>query len=163
MQESPEETFARLKRDIKTLQLSTLSAEGRPNASYSPFVTDDEGNFYIFVSQIETHTQDLLTNAEVSILLIQDECKAKQMFARQRICYQCGVEIITIESDFYEPMLAKLHRRFGEVINVLRPLPDFILMRLRPYRGQFIKGFGKAYNLVGENLDELKHIDLSTH
>lgn len=163
MLESPEDTFTHLKQSVKTLQLSTLSAEGRPNASYSPFVTDDDGNFYIFVSQLAHHTQDLLTNSEVGILLIEDEGHTRQMFARQRISYQCGVEVVTIESDDYEPMLKALKQRFGNVINTLRPLPDFILIRLHPYNGQFIKGFGKAYNLVGNNLLELKHIDLSTH
>lgn len=163
MNEPPEKTFAHLKKDIKTLQLSTLSAEGRPNASYSPFITDEKGNFFIFISQLERHTQDLLANSEVSILLIQDEHEAQEVFARQRISYQCGVEVVTIESEAYEPTLNALKKRFGKVIEELRPLPDFILFRLHPYYGQYIEGFGKAYNLVGENLQQLEHIDISTH
>ena len=163
MFESPEDTFAHLKKNVKTLQLSTLSAEGRPNASYSPFVTDDKGNFYIFVSQLSGHTQDLLTNSEASVLLIQDESDTEQMFSRQQISYQCGVEVVTIASKAYEPMLTALAQRFGDVLKTLRAKPEFILFRLHPYNDQYIKGLGKTYNLTGENLLELKQISFSSH
>ncbi len=70
------ESFANFKQSVKTLQLSTLTTEGKPNASYSPFVTDEQGNFYIFISQLASHTQDLLANLQASILLIQDEAES---------------------------------------------------------------------------------------
>jgi putative heme iron utilization protein len=154
--QSLEESFADFKQSVKTLQLSTLTATGKPNASYSPFVTDEQGSFFIFVSQLASHTQDLLTNPKASILLIQDEVEARQIFARQRISYQCGVEIINEESNEYIPMLDAMQKRFGNVVDLLRTLPDFILFRLTPCEGQYVKGFGKAYKLVGEGLLELE-------
>ena len=60
MSESLEQSFSNFKQSVKTLQLATLTAEGKSNASYSPFVVDKQGNFYIFVSQLASHTQDLL-------------------------------------------------------------------------------------------------------
>jgi putative heme iron utilization protein len=152
------ESFANFKQSVKTLQLSTLTTEGKPNASYSPFVTDEQGNFYIFISQLASHTQDLLANPQASILLIQDEAETRQIFARRRISYQCTVEIINKESSEYTPMLDAMQERFGNVVELLRTLPDFILFRLTPYEGQYVKGFGKAYKLVGEGLLELEHI-----
>jgi len=156
--ETPQESFIAFKQTVKTLQLSTLTAEGKPNGSYSPFVTDEKGNFYIFVSQLASHTQDLLANPEVSILLIQDEAETRQIFARQRISYQCDVEIVTEESSDYIPMLDALQERFGNVVELLRSLPDFSLFRLQPYKGQYVKGFGKAYKLIGNGLLELEHV-----
>jgi putative heme iron utilization protein len=153
-----EESFATFKQSVKTLQLSTLTAEGKPNASYSPFVIDEQGNFYIFVSQLASHTQDLLTNPQASILLIQDEAEARQIFARRRISYQCDVEVISNKNSDYTKMLDALENRFGSVVGLLRSLPDFILFRLRPTQGQYVKGFGKAYKLVGTGLLELEHI-----
>ncbi len=152
-----EKSFAEFKQSVKTLQLSTLTETGKPNASYSPFVTDEQGNFYIFVSQLASHTQDLLTNLQASILLIQDEAETRQIFARQRISYQCDVEIITAENSEHTKMLDTLEKRFGNVVELLRTLPDFILFRLKPTQGQYVKGFGKAYKLKGDGLLELEH------
>ena len=158
MGESLEQSFNNFKQSVKTLQLSTLTVEGKPNASYSPFVVDKQGNFYIFVSQLAGHTQDLLANQQASILLIQDEADTRQIFARRRISYQCDVESVSDESSDYLPMLNALEERFGNVVELLRTLPDFILFKLRPYQGQYVKGFGKAYKLVGDGLLELEHI-----
>jgi len=158
MGESLEQSFNNFKQSVKTLQLSTLTVEGKPNASYSPFVVDKQGNFYIFVSQLAGHTQDLLANQQASILLIQDEADTRQIFARRRISYQCDVEPVSDESSDYLLMLNALEERFGNVVELLRTLPDFILFKLRPYKGQYVKGFGKAYKLVGDGLLELEHI-----
>jgi len=158
MSESLEQSFNNFKQSVKTLQLSTLTVEGKPNASYSPFVVDKQGNFYIFVSQLAGHTQDLLANQQASILLIQDEADTRQIFARRRISYQCDVESVSDESSDYLSMLNALEERFGNVVELLRTLPDFILFKLRPYKGQYVKGFGKAYKLVGDGLLELEHI-----
>ena len=156
--QSLEESFASFKQSVKTLQLSTLTAEGKPNASYSPFVIDEQGNFYIFVSQLASHTQDLLANSQASILLIQDEAEARQIFARRRISYQCDVEVLEDENSDYTKILDTLENRFGNVVELLRTLPDFILFRLRPTQGQYVKSFGKAYKLVGDGLLGLEHI-----
>ncbi len=155
---SPEQSFANFKQSVKTLQLSTLTVEGKPNASYSPFIVDKQGNFYIFVSQLASHTQDLLANPQASILLIQDEAETRQIFARKRISYQCDVEVVGDESQNYQKMLDALEERFGNIVELLRTLPDFILFRLKPSQGQYVKGFGKAYTLKGEGLLELEHI-----
>ena len=156
--QSLEQSFANFKQSVKTLQLSTLTAEGKPNVSYSPFVVDKQGNFYIFVSQLASHTQDLLANPQASILLIQDEAETRQIFARRRISYQCDVEVVSNESKGYQKMLDALEARFGNVVQLLRTLPDFILFRLKPTQGQYVKGFGKAYTIKGEGLLELEHI-----
>ncbi len=158
MKSTPKSAFVSFKKTVKTLQLSTITSKGKPNASYSPFVQDDAGNFYIFVSQLASHTHDLIKNPEASILLIEDESNSKQIFARQRITFQCAVEIITSKNSDYELMLDALEKRFGNMVELLRTLSDFILFRLTPYKGQYVQGFGKAYKLEGDGLLELEHI-----
>jgi putative heme iron utilization protein len=152
------EEFIAFKQSVKTLQLSTLTKEAKPNASYSPFVVDEQGNFYIFVSQLASHTQDLLLNPVASILLIQDEAETRQIFARQRISYKCDEEIVTDESPDYLAMLGAMEKRFGNVMELLQTLPDFILFRLKPIQGRYVKGFGKAYDLTGAGLLALEHV-----
>lgn len=159
MADSPEASFAELKQQQQSLQLSTLTAEGKANASYAPFVMDDDGNFYIFVSGLASHTQDLLANPDVSLLLMQDESETRQIFARRRAGFQCQASVVGRDDAEYVLMLDKLEDRFGNIVQMLRGLADFVLFRLRPYQGQFVMGFGKAYELGGDNLQELKHIN----
>ena len=161
MKKTPNDSFQKLKQDVKTLHLSTLTNQGKPNASYAPFVTDDTGSFYIFVSGLASHTQDLLSNPQASILLMQDEQETRQIFARQRVSYQCDVGVVSKNEATYPVMLDKLEERFGSVINLLRGLSDFVLFKLTPYQGQFVMGFGKAFTLQGEGLLELEHVDPS--
>lgn len=158
---TPESSFEKLKKETKTLHLSSLTNEGKPNASYAPFVTDNKGCFYIFISGLASHTQDLLSNPIASILLIRDEQDSKQIFARQRASYQCDVEIVDRESADFNVILDQMEDRFGNVVTLLKGLSDFILFRFRPYQGQFVMGFGKAYKLKGDGLLELEHIDPS--
>ena len=151
-QETPQQDFINFKQSVQTLQLSTLTVEDKPHASYSPFVADDSGNFYIFVSQLAEHTQNLLANPQASILLIQDEAETRQIFARRRLSYACDVTIIEKEHNEYTIFLDAMEARFGNVVGLLRTLPDFILFRLVPYEGQYVAGFAKAYKLTGEGL-----------
>jgi len=158
MKESPEESFLQFKDSVKTLALATLTEELKPNISYAPFVEDDNGNFYLFLSQLAHHTQDLLSHSVASVLLIEDEQDTRQLFARQRITYQCQVDVVLPGDQAYALMLDALHQRFGNIVELLRNLPDFILFKLQPYHGQYVMGFGKAYNLVGDDLSALEHI-----
>jgi putative heme iron utilization protein len=43
-------------------------------------------------------------------------------------------------------------------MDVLRGLKDFHLFRLALQSGNYVAGFGKAYELCGDGLDELRHI-----
>jgi len=156
--ESPVSAFESFKQRIKTIQLATVTADGKPNASYAPFVMDKSGSIYIFLSQLASHTQDLLTNPQCSVLMLEDETQTRQLFARQRISYQCLSEVVNTDEADYDRMLSAMETRIGNVVNLLRSLPDFILFRLLPYEGRYVQGFGKAYQLSGKGLLNLEHI-----
>ena len=158
MSNSPEENFFQFKTSVKTVSLSTLNKAERPNISYAPFIEDENGFFYVFLSQLASHTQDLLTHPFASILLMEDEQDSRQLFARQRITYQCEISIVSSEDSSFGIILDNFEDSFGSIIPLLRNLPDFILFKLSPTEGRYVQGFGKAYELVGENLSELKHI-----
>ncbi len=158
MSNSPKEKFLQFKTSIKTVSLSTLTEAGRPNISYAPFIEDEKGFFYVFLSQLANHTQDLLNHPIASILLMEDEQDSRQLFARQRITYQCEISIVSSEDSSYVTILDKFEEKFGSIMPLLRNLPDFILFKLSPTEGRYVQGFGKAYELVGELLSELEHI-----
>ncbi len=150
--------FYELREKTSSLVLATVGNNGLPNVSYAPFVGDEDGNFFIYVSGLSEHTTKLLTNPVAAILLIEDESNAKQIFARKRISYQCVIELVERNHANYETILDAMSARFGNVVNILRSLPDFYLFQLSPVSGRFVTGFGQAYELSGDNLTQLVHI-----
>ncbi len=158
MSKNPEETLGQLLNQAKTLQLATLDALGEPSISYAPFVQDDAGHFYIFVSLLSNHTQEMLQHPQLSILLIEDEQDARQIFARTRASYRCTAQVVERAAVEYAPLLDAMEVRFGNVMGLLRGLGDFVMFRLVPQSGRFVMGFGQAFVLAGEGLRELQHI-----
>ena len=116
MTNDPQQTFESFKSSVKTLCLSTLTADNKPAASYAPFFEDDEGNFYIFVSQLASHTQDLISNPLAGVLLMEDEAKSRQGFARQRISYGCDVDIIRPDDKHYNQIFDAFEERQGDTL-----------------------------------------------
>jgi putative heme iron utilization protein len=149
--------LARL-RAARSLVLATLNEAGEPEASYAPFVIDEAGRFIVFVSRLSSHTANLLERGSASVLLIEDEADSAQIYARRRVSYRCNVERLDRAGKEGEVVLQGLAARHGEIIEVLRGLADFELVALRPRSGQLVVGFGRAYRLGGDRLDQLEHI-----
>ena len=61
---APQDDLQREIRDfragLRSAVLATVGADGAPLASYAPYITDEAGNFYVFVSALSRHTHDLL-------------------------------------------------------------------------------------------------------
>jgi putative heme iron utilization protein len=159
-QNNPEQLQAEIKalhESLHTIQLATLDKADEPYISYTPFVRI-ESNFYIFISQLATHTQNLLRNPKLSVLLIEDEATTKNMFARKRLNLKCHASEIKNESDNWSTILDAFEARQGNTVKLLRTLNDFHLFKLIPESGTFVKGFGQAFELSGEDLGTIQHI-----
>ncbi|MCX7597208.1 MAG: pyridoxamine 5'-phosphate oxidase family protein, partial [Fischerella sp.] len=102
--------------------LSTANNQGIPDASYAPFVMDESKNIYIYVSGLSTHTQNLAVNPHASVMLIEDEGKTEQIFARRRLIFDCTATLIGRETDTWQEIVNQFHARFGEIIEVLSSL-----------------------------------------
>jgi hypothetical protein len=131
----------------QTLLLSTASTDGVPDISYAPFVRDQEGIFYIYVSAMACHTVNLLNNPLASLLFISPESESRNLFARERAVLNCSVKEISRDEAIYADRLLGLQDQFGEVVSVLRSLPDFHLFALRPEAGRYVVGFGRAFTI----------------
>ncbi len=146
-----------LQHASQTLLLSSLSAEGTPELSYAPYVKDDQGCFYIFISELAGHTRNLLQQPACSVMFIRDESKSRNLFARERLTYVCRAEALPDAAPDRSAMLDKLQTTFGETVTLLRQLADFRLFRLTPEQGRYVVGFGRAYR-VDPRSGELAHI-----
>ncbi|WP_204140357.1 HugZ family protein [Halomicronema sp. CCY15110] len=140
---------------VQSLMLSTVTPEGQPQASYTPFVMRGDRTFYIFVSGLSSHTQNLQKTPQAGILLIEDEAKTQQIFARRRLMYDCAVTLIERHDPQWATLADLFKRRFGNLIDMLRQLPDFQIFQLVPSGGRFVVGFGAAYEVNPENLEQL--------
>lgn len=141
----------------QSVLLSTLNPEGNPEISYAPAVRDNTGSFYIFVSELAAHTANLMSHPNCSVLFIQDEQESRNIFARERLTYQCDVENVECDSIQGVEILEKMEQKLGQTVKLLRGLPDFHLFRLKPVSGSYVVGFGKAFE-VDPTSGELIHL-----
>lgn len=157
----------------KSLVLSTQSAEGELETSVLPFVRVNQTDLAIWVSDLAAHAQNLRcltqqTDPEnessksaglVSGLLLADERDTPEIFARERMHLQFKVSQIEVGSDVEESVLKLFDERFGEVVALLKTLPDFQFFKLEIVRGRYIKGFGAAYSFDGAPCSKLKAVN----
>ncbi len=144
--------------NFQSIVLSTVSAEGEPDASYAPFVMDGDRNLYIYVSGLASHTQNLHAVAKASILFLQDEQNTPQIFARKRLSYRCTARLIDADTEQWTQIADQFEARFGNMVQLLRTLPDFRIFQLKPTSGRFVMGFGAAYAVDANDLNQLVHL-----
>lgn len=157
---------SRLNDDIRlfisqcqTLCLATASEDGELCSSYAPFSYDDKG-FYILVTDIAQHGKNLKNSESAAVLIVEDEVKSQQIFARVRVTYSVKVSAVVPNSSEWRQAINDLSFRHGEMIKSLSELSDFTLYSLKPTSGRFVKGFAKAYELSGEGLfkNKIEHL-----
>ena len=67
-------------KKFRSLQLSTIGKNGRPESSYAPFVVDQNNQFYIYISALARHTKNLLHDSRAGIMFIEPEEQAENIF-----------------------------------------------------------------------------------
>jgi len=150
--------YLALREQCHGASLATIEDAQIASVSYAPLVWLD-GQGYLFLSDLAGHTRNLRSCPSVGLMLIEAEGSSANAFARRRITLQGEACMIEREAPSFAPVLAEFHRRFGQVMTVLESLPDFHLFQLQLQRGRYIRGFGQAYELSGEGLTQLAHID----
>ncbi|MCY9870710.1 heme utilization protein HutZ [Vibrio barjaei] len=145
------------RQERKTIQLATVDEEGRPNVSYAPYVQNQDG-YFVLISQIARHARNLEKNPNVSLMMIEDESDSKQLFARKRLTFDAVASIVERDTEQWQAVIAQMQDRFGEIIDGLSQLQDFILFNLKAEQGLFVKGFGQAYQVSGDDLVDFVHL-----
>jgi putative heme iron utilization protein len=142
-------------QNIQTAIIATLDSDGNPFNSYAPYVYDDN-RFYVYISDIATHAKNLQRNSKSSLFFVQDESKTENLFARKRISVQCDSLKIERGSERFEEVLALFAQKFdAKMVATLKKMLDFNLYEFKVTYGEATFGFGKAYFIGGENMDEL--------
>ena len=154
------EEYQKFLTKFHSLHLSTINEGGRPVSSYAPFVVDHNNNFYIYISTLASHTSNLVNDGRAGIMIIEPEEQAENIFARKRVTFDCDVEVLERDSEDWLKIMFMFDDCVGDLMQKLRLLTDFYLIRLKPNSGLFVKGFGKAYEISGSRMDNLSHVNL---
>ncbi|MDH3450318.1 MAG: pyridoxamine 5'-phosphate oxidase family protein [Gammaproteobacteria bacterium] len=152
------EDFLKLRDSAPGVQLATLGEDHLPEVSYAPCVWL-EGGCYLYLSELSSHTANLKRNPGVGLMMIEDAAAAPNPFARKRASLRGLASLVAREDDRFDRVMATFHLRFGGVMQIIEPLPDFHMFRVEAATGSFVRGFGQAYQLTGDMLDQLAHID----
>jgi heme iron utilization protein len=139
---------------FKTLILSTADENGVPDASTAPYVLLD-GHFYILVSELARHTTHLLRNQRCCAFFVDDESSSVNLFARKRLSIHCEVTTQNPTQPQSQDILDRLAEKFGPTVGMLRQLPDFHLLQLRPIACNFVRGFGQAFRFEPQQHPEM--------
>lgn len=142
----------------KTIQLATVDKDGKPNVSYAPFVVNENG-YFVLISKIARHARNLIENPNVSLMLIEDENTSKLLFARKRLTFDATASVVERDSVQWQSVVSELEQRFGEIVQGLSQLEDFKLFCLKPIKGLFVKGFGQAFQVSGDDLVDVVHLE----
>ncbi len=141
--------------EFQSIILATTSSQGCPNASCVPFAMDENKNFYVLVSDLTVHANNLKETKKGSVLFIEDENGAKNIFARKRLNYECSSILIERTNQEWTKIIGLLENRFGERVQFISTFKDFNLFKLMPKEGRFVTGFGKIYDIKQGNLNDL--------
>ncbi len=138
-----------------TVMLATVSGEGIPEASLAPFVWGERPHLYVYLSDLAQHAQNLKQTGHVSLLFVAKEARGTNAFARRRLNFQCGSEMVVRGSTEWTTILASFANNFGNMVQMIEPLTDFNLFRLELKAGNYVRGFADAYRIDGVALDRM--------
>ena len=139
---------------LKSLTISSLDGNGNPFSSYAPFVKYKH-KYYVYLSLMAKHSTNLAQNTIASIFFCEDEKDCSNIFAKKRVSIQCDVKRLEQNTNQETLILDEFRTKFGsEMVDMLHKMGDFYLFEFTPFYGEAVFGFGKAYNLGGENFEE---------
>ncbi|MDP0499023.1 MAG: pyridoxamine 5'-phosphate oxidase family protein [Verrucomicrobiota bacterium JB022] len=150
--------YEQLLESQQSVIIGTVSSQGLPDASYAPAIRDEANNFYVYVSALARHTSALKSGRKASVMVIEDEASAGQLFARKRVTYVSRPVLIERETEEFNRRMDEMAEKLGGVVGHLRGMLDFELFRLEPDEGRLVTGFGRAFRLTGEGMRELHHL-----
>ena len=140
---------------LDALYMATENKQGIAEPSYAPFI-ESNLNLYVYISELASHTINILKQQYAGILLIEDGSQARNPFARKRLSLHCKVDDIPRHTEEYQQAVKQLTKKYGNTMDVLSTLGDFHLIKLMPQKGTLVEGFGKTSHLEKNGLHAWK-------
>jgi len=144
-----EDTRKRLNKLVHTERIAHLGTlrGGAPMVSMTLFVPEsDFSAFYIHVSRLAWHTQDMLKDPRVALSIAQTDDGRPNPFTLARLTIRGAAIEIPNDDPSFEDLRTAWHGRFAEQEETFA-LPDFSFWRIEPRDARFVAGFGSIHNL----------------
>lgn len=133
--------------NIQSVLLSTVDAKAEPFVSYSPYVEDEDGNFYVFISAAVNHSHNMNATKKAHIMFLEDESVTDHIYARKRMYFKADAEKFEDNDEREEKIHELFKKRFGNKVSFFSMMKDFQYYKLTPKEGNFVLGFGGAYKI----------------
>lgn len=146
---NPEQTqsLRQLFHDQQIASLGTLH-ESEPYVSMVPFaLLPDASALVIHVSQLSSHTKDMVDNPRVSLLVVVADTAGAPAQALARVTIRGRAEQYTASAPGHSAAQEAYVSRFPQAASTFA-LPDFSLFAIRPLSIRFIAGFAQALTLT---------------
>lgn len=147
--------FKNFTNDKFSMIISTTSIDNIPLTNYSPFI-ENNGKYYISVSSMMPHFENMINTKKAHVLIIEDEKDAAHIYARKRLYFEVSCKLI---EEKEEDILKLFDGRYGDKLSFLRTMKDFKILELTPKIKNLVLGFGGAYQLDIEG--KLIHKDIA--
>lgn len=154
MNEDDQELLKRLFFSVRVLSLATV-IEGEPYVGLLPFaVATGDAALLIHASDLARHTRGLTEGAPFSALLHQPDRPDRDPLQIPRATFSGQVTRLDKSSPAYTQGRGEYLSRFPDSAMTFQ-LADFNLYRLTVDKVRFVAGFGRAYNITLDRLQDI--------
>ena len=144
-------SLAGLIRKERIAHLGTLRG-GAPLVSMTLFMAgQDLAAFYVHVSRLAWHTQDMLQDPRVALSIAETDDGRPDPFTLMRVSIRG--EALNLKNEMPELKAAWLQRFPQQAVNF--GLADFSFWKISPRDARFVAGFGRIHNLSAAGLRAL--------
>lgn len=139
---------------FNSVVISSLDEDNFPFTSYAPVIKHNS-KYYVYISSIAKHSQNLDLNNKLSLFFIEDENSCENIFGRKRVVLQCTSEKQARNNEKFEELCRLFEQTHGSTMKMLKTMNDFSFYEFTPLKGEAIFGFGQAYDVGGKTCEEL--------
>jgi hypothetical protein len=145
------ETLSRLLDRCRIGALGTLR-DGGPFVSMTPVALEEDSSMFILnVSRLAHHTQDMLRDSRVSLMLAEADSGEGDPQTLARLTIRGEAAEMQKETPAFVHARSTYLAKFPGA-EVTFHLGDFGLWRIVPEVGRYVAGLGRTYNITVEDL-----------
>lgn len=135
--------------------IASVDEKAIPLASYAPFVKF-ENDFFIYISKIAPHTKNILKH-RISIMFLQNQT-CDDILTKKRITFLANTTEIRRDDVIFNKVMNIFidKSKNNQYMNIIAQMKDFILVKIEPISGRFVKGFGQAYQIKDNKITHIK-------
>lgn len=151
MKPADDRRLAHLIRNQRWAALGTME-DAKPYVAWVAYAVDaDFSEFWLLLSTLARHTQNLLEEPEVSIAISEPDTGSGDPQQLARLMLQGRVEVIADEDGRYSEIRDRYLQRFPDA-GLWFEFGDFSLFRFVPATGRYVEGFASTHRMDRERL-----------